>query len=394
MKTNESALLAQCHALVDSLGIHEDADMAAEMVQTVLRLAADSPGRADMKLMLRTVKELRYGFKTFKPYRSQRKVSMFGSARTAPENPDYIVAVDFAHRVANAGFMVITGAGGGIMQAGHEGAGQSQSFGVAIKLPFEQSTNAVIAGDAKLIHFRYFFTRKLMFVKETHAFALFPGGFGTHDESFEVLTLVQTGRADPMPIVLLERPGGDYWPAWDHFVRGQLLAKGLISHDDTALYHIARDAQDAVDHIRRFYFNYHSLRYVKTDLVLRIHQAPTPAELADLQRDFSDIAGHMAARPAAEVEPPDAIVPEFPRLVLDFNRRSLARLRMLIDRLNTLPSLPPPEAVAREPAQVGSDKPDRHLGHLAEEESIKLANPDALRTVTTPGSNGDPHANR
>jgi hypothetical protein len=247
-------------------------------------------------------------------------------------------------------------------------------LGVAIKLPFEQRTNAVIEGDQKLIHFRYFFSRKLVFVKETHAIALFPGGFGTHDEGFEVLTLVQTGRCDPMPIVLIEAPGGTYWREWDAFIRKDLLAEGLIDAEDTALYYITHDAQDAVDHIRRFYRNYHSCRYLKEELFLRVHHAPTAGELAGINAEFGDIclAGGIEAR-RTQVFDEETLVPEFPRVVLKFNRRSLGRLRMLIDRLNSLPSLPALEAEG--PADTREQRSDRGLGEIAEEESVRIVEP-------------------
>jgi predicted Rossmann-fold nucleotide-binding protein len=267
--------------------------------------------------------------------------------------------------------MVITGAGGGIMAAGHEGAGLAASFGVAIKLPFEQRTNAVIEGDPKLIHFRYFFSRKLVFVKETHAIALFPGGFGTHDEGFEVLTLVQTGRCDPLPIVLLEAPGGTYWQGWDRFVREELMGSQLISPEDVALYYITQDAQDAVDHIRRFYRNYHSCRYVRNELFLRVKHAPTPAELEEINARFGEICleGKIETR-RTQIIDEETLVPEFPRVALKFDRRSLAKLRLLIDRLNTLPSLPPVEAEA--PADTQDQRSDRGVSEIAEEESMRI----------------------
>lgn len=374
MKPHDPQVLARCEQLLDLVHATTDRDLAAELMQTIVRLAVEEPGRGDMRLLLRSFKEIRHALRTFKPYRHRRKISMFGSARTAPDHPDYLLAKDFAQLCVQAGFMVITGAGPGIMQAGNEGAGQAHSFGVAIKLPFEQQTNPAIAGDDKLIHFRYFFSRKLVFVKETHAITLFPGGFGTHDEGFEVLTLVQTGRCDPMPIVLLEQPGGTYWKSWDRFIRDELLAKGMVSPDDTRLYHLASDPRDAIDHIRRFYANYHSLRYVGDTLMLRLHHAPTPDDLAAINRDFADIliAGTILAGDTADFEP-DSHLPPMPCLTMNFNRRSLARLRILIDRLNTLPSLPPLRDTT--PAEVGANEPDRAVGEIAPEESIKLAGP-------------------
>lgn len=377
MKSHDAALQEKYLTFLKEMGVEEDTQIAAEMLQSVVRLAKDQPGRAEMKLMARTLKELRYAFKVFKPYRNRRKVSIFGSARTPPTHPNYQMAVRFSKLLTESGFMVITGAGGGIMAAGHEGAGQTHSFGVAIRLPFEQRTNDIIAHDEKLIHFRYFFSRKLVFVKETHAIALFPGGFGTHDEGFEVLTLVQTGRCDPLPIVLIEEPGGTYWKAWDQFVRTALLGQELISPEDTHLYFITQDPQEAVRHIARFYRNYHSLRYVQQHLVLRLQQAPTPAELAQLQEDFKDIVlqgeagGAMEIVAAQDVEPGSEVLPQAPRLRFAFDRHLLARLRMLIDRLNDLPSLPPEAAAPAVPAGTLAES-DRGLGQIAEEESIKL----------------------
>ena len=289
LKPSDPQVLEQCAQLLEQCGISAERETAAELMQTIVRMAGDEPGRADMRLLLRAVKELRFAIKTFKPYRHRRKISMFGSARTPPSHPDYILAHKFAELSAQAGFMVITGAGPGIMAAGNDGAGQAHSFGVAIKLPFEQSTNTAIQGSEKLVHFRYFFSRKLVFVKETHAIALFPGGFGTHDEGFEVLTLVQTGRCDPLPIVLIEQPGGTYWKEWDRFVRRELLGNGMISENDTRLYFITSDAKEAVDHITRFYSNYQSIRYVRDDLIIRLRHAPTADELRKINGDYQDI---------------------------------------------------------------------------------------------------------
>ncbi len=363
-------------ALLDDAGVSTDRDLAAEMIGAAIKLAHDQPGRGEMKLMARAFKELRYAFKIFKPYRNIRKVSVFGSARTQPGHPNYQMAAQFGKLLADAGFMVITGAGGGIMAAGHEGAGLAASFGVAIKLPFEQKTNPVIEGDQKLIHFRYFFSRKLVFVKETHAIALFPGGFGTHDEGFEVLTLVQTGRCDPLPIVLIEAKGGTYWHAWDQFIRGELLAGGLINPEDTSLYYITQDPHDALEHIRRFYRNYHSCRYVKDELFLRVKYAPTAEELVDLNARFGSIcaSGEIESR-RTQIIDDETLVPDYPRVVLKFDRRSLGKLRQLIDALNVLPSLPPMEAEAGTLADTQDPRSDRGLSEIAEEESVRIVNP-------------------
>jgi uncharacterized protein (TIGR00730 family) len=369
-------LAEKINALLEEANVSTDRDLAANMIHAVLKLAHDAPGRGEMKLMDRSFKELRYAFKIFKPYRQRRKVSVFGSARTPESHPNYQLASHFSKLLADAGFMVITGAGGGIMAAGHEGAGLAASFGVAIKLPFEQKTNPFIEGDQKLIHFRYFFSRKLVFVKETHAIALFPGGFGTHDEGFEVLTLVQTGRCDPLPIVLIEEPGGTYWRGWDRFIREELLKSGLISPEDTNLYYITNNAQDAVDHIRRFYRNYHSCRYLRDELFLRVKHAPTAEELAKINADFGDIclSGKIENRQTQTIDE-QTLVPEYPRVVLKFDRRSLAKLRLLIDRLNALPSLPPMEADAPTIADTREQRSDRGVSEIAEEESMRIVDP-------------------
>jgi uncharacterized protein (TIGR00730 family) len=368
-------LAEKIQSLMTEAGVAKDRELVADMVMAALKMGRDEPGRGEMKLMARSFKELRYAFKIFKPFRQRRKVSVFGSARTAPDHPNYVLAARFGKLLAESGFMVITGAGGGIMAAGHEGAGLDASFGVAIKLPFEQQTNSVIQGDQKLIHFRYFFSRKLVFVKETHAIALFPGGFGTHDEGFEVLTLVQTGRCDPLPIVLIEEPGGTYWKEWDKFIRGELLGAGLISPEDTALYFITQSAEEALEHIRRFYRNYHSCRYVRDELFLRVKHAPTPDELAQLNAEYRDIctSGVIESR-RTQVIDEETLVPEYPRVVLKFDRRNLARLRMLIDRLNTLPSLPPVEPQGAE-ADTQEQRSDRGVSEIAEEESVRIVEP-------------------
>src|SRR5690349_12067139 len=256
-----------------------DGDLVGEIVANALKLLRDQTNRGDVKLIDKSFKELRYALKIFAPYRDVRKVSIFGSARTLESHDDYTSAAKFAKDMAAAGWMVVTGAGGGIMAAGHGGAGADPSFGLAIRLPFEQKTNPFIEKDKKLINFKYFFTRKLMFVRSSHAIALFPGGFGTMDEGFEVLTLVQTGKSVPMPIVYVDRPGGDYWKSWQKYVDRQLLDRGLIGHDDLRLYKITDNVDEAVEEVTHFYSNYHSVRYVKDDLILRLARKPTDQQL-------------------------------------------------------------------------------------------------------------------
>ena len=337
-RAKQEKLLDACHKLLKEVPIDQDSDLAVEILYAAMRLAADHPGRADLKFAIKALKELRYGFKVFRPYLKRKKISVFGSARTLPNHPDYLAALDFGRKIAQAGYMVITGAGGGIMHAAHDGAGKESSFGVAIKLPFEQDVNPIISGDEKLAYFRYFFSRKIMFVKETHAVALFPGGFGTHDEAFEVLTLIQTGRTDPMPVVMIEHPGSDYWQKWDQFIREKLLAGGLISPSDLSLWTITSDTTAAVNYITHFYNNYQSQRFVRDKLVIRIRRAPNEAQLESINAEFADLCdpGRITVSTATDAEPGDPPDTDLARLVLPFNRQSSSRLRMLIDRLNNL----------------------------------------------------------
>ena len=325
--------------LLEALHHVPDGDLVGEIVANALKLLRDQTNRGDVKLIDKSFKELRYALKIFAPYRDIRKVSIFGSARTAESAPEYSQAAEFGRAMAATGWMVITGAGGGIMAAGHGGAGADPSFGLAIRLPFEQATNAFIADDPKLINFKYFFTRKLMFVRSSHAIALFPGGFGTLDEGFEVLTLIQTGKSVPIPIVFVDRPGGDYWATWQDYVNKQLLGRGLISPDDRRLYKITTSVHVAVQEVGHFYSNYHSLRYARDELILRLQRRPTEAQLADISDKFADLKTRGAFRvsDALPVEHDEPALANLPRLIFNFNRRDHGKLRILIDYLNDLP---------------------------------------------------------
>jgi uncharacterized protein (TIGR00730 family) len=324
--------------LIEELRAIPDGDMVGEIIDNALKLLRDQTNRGDIKLINKSLKELRYALKIFAPYRDVRKVSIFGSARTLESHSDYQHAAEFARKMADAGWMVITGAGGGIMAAGHGGAGADPSFGLAIRLPFEQATNKFIANDKKLINFKYFFTRKLMFVRSSHAIALFPGGFGTMDEGFEVLTLVQTGKSVPIPIIFIDSPGGDYWSQWQKYVQDQLISRGLVGGADTRLYKITDNIDEAVREVRHFYSNYHSLRYSRDDVIIRLHHPVDKSELAELSREFYDLLDHGAFRASAAlaVERDEPALKDLPRLVFAFNRRDHARLRVLIDFLNDL----------------------------------------------------------
>lgn len=314
-------------------------DLYEEMLRTVCRLARDEASRGDVKLLQRALAELRYGMKVFAPYRTTHKISIFGSSRTPEDHPDYHATVEFARKMCAKGWMVITGAGGGIMKAGHGGAGREASFGVAIRLPFEQKTNEIIAEDRKLVNFRYFFTRKLMFMKECSAVALFPGGFGTQDEGFEALTLVQTGKAAIIPIVMVEQPGGTYWPQWRAYVAAELLRTGMISPEDMNLFRITDDVDMAAAHVQRFYRVYHSMRYVGDDLVLRLSRPLSAATLQHLNDRFASAilsGGAIEQTPAALPEERGEFA-DLPRLRMRFNKRSIGLLRRAIDVINDDP---------------------------------------------------------
>ena len=307
-----------------------------EMLMSVIKLHEADIDVLNIKILNRALKELRYGFKVFHPYRRTRKVSIFGSARTPPEDPNYQLGYRFGRLLSGRGFMVITGAGPGIMLAGHEGAGHEHSFGVNIMLPFEQGPNTLIADNEKLVHLKYFFSRKLLFVKESHATALFPGGFGTLDEGFEVLTLIQTGKANLTPVVCLAAPGCDYWERWTDFVNDQLLARGYISDIDLELLKIFHNEEEAVEEIETFYRNYHSHRFVNEKLVLRLHHPLDQEHLVQLNNTFTDllVTGLFVQSPALPEECDEPDLSELPRLVFHYNRRDAGRLRQLINWLN------------------------------------------------------------
>ena len=314
-----------------------DADLAREIVTTAMKLAREQVSRLDRKIVNTALKEMRHAFRVFARYKGIRKVTIFGSARTQKGDPAYAVTRDFSREMAARGWMVITGAGPGIMEAGHEGAGDKLSFGVNIRLPFEAKPNPVIANDSKLINFKYFFTRKLTFMKEADAFVLVPGGFGTLDEAFELLTLVQTGKADLQPIVLLEPPGSDYWQRFEGFIRNELLAGNFVSADDLALYRRVDSVADAVDEIESFYRVFHSQRMVGNRLILRLNLMPDEVTLKELSEEFSDILTKpIEAVPASRSEIRDEDVPHLPRVALAFDRQHVGRLRQLVDRLNEL----------------------------------------------------------
>jgi hypothetical protein len=312
-------------------------DLIDRIKRSADELASDGSSRGDLKLLSRALRELRYGFKVFSPYRHRPKVTMFGSARTPSYSPAYAQAMEFGRAMAGHDWLVVTGAASGIMEAGHRGAGREHSMGLNIMLPFEQETNSVIAGDHKLVHTKYFFTRKVMFVKECNAVVCLPGGFGTMDEALEVLTLLQTGKRDMVPVVLLDAPQGDFWSAFHEFIVHRLLRDGMISPQDLSIYRITDDCQEAVAEILRFYHVYHSMRFVRSKLVLRLKQ-PLAADLVkDINDHFRDMVnrGQFEQRDALPEESDEPELNELVRLTCYFDRRNHGRLRQLIDCVNT-----------------------------------------------------------
>lgn len=310
-------------------------DLVERIKESAEKLVSDGTSRGDLKLLSRALRELRYGFKVFRPYRRRRKVTVFGSARTHETAPAYAQAVEFGKAMAEKNWLVVTGAASGIMEAGHRGAGRENSMGLNIMLPFEQEANPVILGDEKLVNMKYFFTRKVMFVKECDAVVCLPGGFGTLDEALEVLTLLQTGKRDMVPVVLLDAPGCDYWQMFDDFITKRLLRDGMISPQDLSLYKLTDDCQFAINEVLDFYKVYHSMRYVRSKLLLRLQARPSDQLMAEINEHFHDILNQgdfQLSGPLPEEDEPE--LAELTRLVFYFNRRSLGKLRLLIDCLN------------------------------------------------------------
>ncbi len=337
-RSGNPALDEKIVELLDATGVTRDRDLLFEMIATTVRLAGDGADRLNLKITNAALKEMRAAFRTFAPYHATPKVTMFGSARTHPDDPLYSQARSMAAALAQRGWMVVTGAGPGIMAAGMEGAGRDMSFGVTIRLPFENEPNPVIAGDPKLVSMKYFFTRKLMLIKESRAFVCLPGGFGTLDEAFELLTLVQTGKSTPAPIVMLDVPNGTYWTHWKEFVVDELATRDLITASDVDLFLVTDDVDAACDEIVGFYANYDSMRYVGDRLVIRLTRAPGPEELGKLNEEFADIShaeGFEVIAPLKEeIEDSDQLDKQ--RVAFRFNRNHFARLRALIDTLNRL----------------------------------------------------------
>lgn len=328
--------------LLDLAGATDDRDLLFDLFATATDLAGDDADRLDLKIATAALREMAVAFEMFAPYRAYPKITIFGSARTQPDDPLYVQARDLAAAMAAHGWMVITGAGPGIMAAGIEGAGREHSFGVNIRLPHEQEPNPFIKGDPKLVAMKYFFTRKLELIKESDGFVVLPGGFGTLDESFELLTLLQNGKTLPTPVVFLETPGGTYWDEWESFLATEIAPRGYIHDHDLDLFLVTEDVDEAVAEIRGFYRNYHSIRWTGATLIIRLRAAPTDAELAQLNTDFGDlaVAGGIERSGPTGPEAADDDHPDLPRLRIRFDFNRYGRLRTLIDALNALPSAP------------------------------------------------------
>ncbi len=342
-RTGDAELDRRLADLLDAIGVTANRDQLLDILATVTRMAAEHTHRLDLKITNAALKEMNEGFEVFAPYRHVRKVTMFGSARTAPSDPLYAQARDLAALLARNGWSTVTGAGPGIMAAGLEGAGFDHAFGINIRLPFEQGANEFIASDPKLVSMKYFFTRKLLLIKESYGYAVLPGGFGTLDETFELLTLLQTGKAEPAPVVLMEAAEGSFWRAWERFVQDEVASRGLVGGHDAGLYRIVDRVEDAAAELLGFYRNYHSLRWVGDTLVIRLEGRPTAAEAEGLSDAFAD----MLTGPVRVLDGPlpaerrSEDFPDLARVGLPFDRFSYARLRQFIDALNMLPSAPP-----------------------------------------------------
>ena len=323
--------------LIELAGHIRRPKIVREMILASIKAGQEDEGRVDLKLMNTSIKEMRYTAKVFRNYRKIKKVAAFGSARTRPSEPIYKMARRLGKKLAESGYMVITGGGPGIMQAVNEGAGPDRSFGVNIQLPFEQKPNSVINGNSKVILYKYFFNRKVAFLKESDAVVLFPGGFGTLDEAMETLTLVQTGKRNPLPIILLDEPGGSYWENWIRFVKEELLAKGYIGESDLKLFEILDAVDDVVERINRFYHRYHSLRYVDDQLLIRLNSEISKSAVQELKRNFSDMLiadGNICLAGSCPEEMNEPDIYHLPRLVVDFNRHDFGRLKEFIDAVN------------------------------------------------------------
>ncbi len=336
-RLSSDELKKRINHLVSDLGIDKDsfeARLLGEMIYTCCNLHYDEHNTAQLKLINQSLRELRYAFKVFNQYPAEQRLSIFGSARTPEDHPDYLAAKEFSEKMAGDGWMCITGAAGGIMKAGHEGSTKDSIFGLSIRLTFEEGANIHIEGDPKHINFKYFFTRKLMFLAHSDAVVVFPGGFGTMDELFEVLTLIQTGKSIVIPVVLLEGSGGAYWNNWTHYVKSSLLANNTISAEDLSLFYQAPSVDEAVGYIEKFYSRYHSSRYVHDFFVIRLRAPLADAEIEDLNEKFSSLIAKGRIEQTSAL-PEEKEYQDLPRLVFHFTRHHFGRLKQMIDQINS-----------------------------------------------------------
>lgn len=322
--------------LAEKTGNAKNGSLLREILTTVVKLGHECDDRGDLKLVNNSLKELRYSFKVFSPYRGAKKVIIFGSARSKKTSAEYKMAEEFSGKLTQKGYMIATGGGPGVMEAGNKGAKGGKDFALNIRLPFEQKPNPYIDEKDKIINFKYFFTRKLIFVKETDATALFPGGFGTNDEGFEMLTLMQTGKSRPRPVVLMEPPGSTYWQSWKKFIVQELLKKGFIEKEDLCLFYTSRTVDEAIKYIEDFYRIYHSIRYVEGLTVLRLNKMISDKTLEKINVEFKDILidGRIRPSPPTEKEVLENEFPELPRLVMRFNMHNYGRLCAMIHVIN------------------------------------------------------------
>jgi hypothetical protein len=329
---------ARIHQLVEDWGCNRSGDLVQEMIVTALKMGRENITTADLKLFNRALRELRYAARVFAPYAAFKKVVVFGSARTPPTDPAFLAAEEFARKMVALDYMIVTGGGDGIMGAAQRGAGREKSFGLNIRLPFEQRANEIIHGDEKLINFNYFFSRKLHFVKETHAVALFPGGFGTMDEGFEVLTLMQTGKGRIFPLVLIDSPGGNYWKTWYAFLSDYLVKQGFIGPSDLTFFKMTDDVDEAIAEIVRFYKNFVSYRWVGKRMVIRMNSQLSADAIEEMNTDFADILlqGRIEQSAALPEERNEPELASLPRLILVPDQRQYGRIRQLIDAVNDL----------------------------------------------------------
>ena len=334
---DRSAVDHHIAALLDAIGVERNRKLFDDLLHSVADMASDQPETLNVKIAAAAIKEMSDAFEMFQPYIDRPKVTIFGSARTKQDDPLYAQACDVARHLAEKGWMVVTGAGPGIMQAAMEGAGRDMSIGVSIRLPFEQAANPIIAGDSKYVSMKYFFTRKLMLIKESMGFICLPGGFGTLDEMFELLTLTQTGKGVPVPIVLLDVPGDPYWEQLRQWIQDELVTRNLVNPSDFALFRLTDSYEEAVEEIARFYSNYDSMRYVGDKLVVRMRRAPDDEALARLNADFATLCARGRIEPASissiELRENDAV--DMQRITFSFSKHGYGDLRRLIDALNT-----------------------------------------------------------